>query len=367
MAVERPGSPPRIKYGAPPVAGRHRFLAHPIIPLPHRWAGIARLAIALLVVRPVAGTAQSPWLPQLQLDNDAYNFWVHPGDRPDEEYTNGVKVSLISWSAPWWGKHFAPRTPDCGARGPAQPRCRLTTLTLGQDIYTPRLDRAPFTTGWQDERPYFGWLYLAGTAQIAGARSRRSTTLSVGVSGPPSLGHAMQSLFHTISRRYTQHANGWDTQVGFEPAIALEHRRDLLVTRLGPPSAGIFDLAASGGLTAGTLRTAGDVGATARLGVNMAHPWQPRPWEPGKAWEVFAVAGARAQYVARDMSLDGTLINRDRHVRRQPRVGQYEFGFGARVHHLRVEYRAVTRTREYSTGPGHHTFSTMTASITHWR
>jgi len=69
------------------------------------------------------------------------------------------------------------------------------------------------------------------------------------------------------------------------------------------------------------------------------------------------------QYVARDMSLDGTWQDPERHVTRVPGVNQYEFGAGVRVHWLSLEYRAVTTSREYRTGPAHHTYSSMIASL----
>jgi hypothetical protein len=64
------------------------------------------------------------------------------------------------------------------------------------------------------------------------------------------------------------------------------------------------------------------------------------------------------------MSLDGTWRHPARRVDRIGDVYQYEFGAGLRVHTVAVEYRAVTRSREYRTGPGHHTYSSMIVSLT---
>ncbi|MBV6520665.1 MAG: hypothetical protein MNPFHGCM_00783 [Gemmatimonadaceae bacterium] len=286
-----------------------------------------------------------------------------PAHRPDEEYTNGVRVTLHTWSAPWWGKAFASRTPDCSA-GRRDGFCRLTSVTLGQDIYTPRLDRTPFTVpNWEAERPYFGWLYLEGKGMLASERTLRTTTATVGVSGKPSLGHTVQSLFHTINRRYTRDANGWETQIGFEPGVGLAHRVDVVALRGGPPGNGVFDLTAGAGAALGTALTAADAGGTIRLGAHLPHPWQPRAWETQPAWSAYAIAGGRVAYVARDMSLDGTLLHPERRVERVPAVGEYQFGVGMRIRQLQLEYRAVTRTREYATGPGHHTYSTMLAIL----
>jgi hypothetical protein len=47
-------------------------------------------------------------------------------------------------------------------------------------------------------------------------------------------------------------------------------------------------------------------------------------------------------------------------------VSQYEFGIGLRWQKVLLEYRAVTRSREYHTGPAHHTYSTMGVALIAW-
>jgi hypothetical protein len=173
----------------------------------------------------------------------------------------------------------------------------------------------------------------------------------------------MQSLFHTINRKYTREASGWETQVPFEPGIMLGHRVDAVALRVGSPHSAIMDLTPGAGAVLGTLRSAADVGGTLRLGANISHPWNPRDWDQRAKWEAYGIVSGKLEYVARDMSLDGTLHDRERHVERIPGVREYQFGFGLRLHQLQLEYRAVTRTQEYTTGPGHHTYSTMFAGF----
>lgn len=376
------GAPPRFQYRTLAAFVRHRSFAGAILSFPgaalgsiharlsrclagHAVAAVLAMAGAPATLIPSATAgAQVRWFPQLRLDNDAYNFWVHPAYRPDEEYTNGVRATLVANAAPWWGRRFAPETPDCGGEIGSH-RCRFTAISLGQDIYTPRLDRTPFSVpDWERERPYFGWLYLEEKAFVASDRWLHTTTATLGVTGPPSLGHVMQALFHQINRKYTREANGWETQVGFEPGLILGHRVDALALRAGSREARAFDLTTGAGIVVGNVRTAADVGATMRLGANLNHPW--RPWVPAahRLWDAFLLAGGRLEYVARDMSLDGTLLRSGRHVDRVPTVREYQFGAGVRVLRLQLEYRAVTRTQEYLTGPGHHTYSTMSASLT---
>ena len=334
-----------------------------------RAVAVACLALGTLPAARVSG--QTYWQPQLRLDNDAYNFWQHPAHRTDEEYTNGVRASLRSGTAPWWGR-FANGRPGCSEREvqPTRARraCAMTTVTLGQDIYTPKLTRAPFVVAdWEEERPYFGWLYVEGKAQLADERLLRTTALTVGVTGPPSLGHAMQAFFHMMNSKYTRKAVGWDTQIGFEPGVMVAQRFDVLALRVGPSRAAFLDVAPSTGVSLGNVLTAGDVGGTARIGIHLSHPWDLRGWAGRRRFELYGLVGGKAEYVAHDMSLDGNTIDATRSVERVAGVTEYQFGGGFRFERLALEYRAVTRSREYHTGPPRHTYSTMMATLDTWR
>lgn len=110
------------------------------------------------------------WLPRVRLDNDAYNFWLHPGHRSDEEYTNGVVLGMETLRAPAWGGVLGGGAPACLNAQLGDRVCLSTLLFIGQDMYTPNLDRPPFSyIGWEFERPYAAWLYVGGR----GAASRR--------------------------------------------------------------------------------------------------------------------------------------------------------------------------------------------------
>jgi len=305
----------------------------------------------------------SAWLPRLRLDNDAYNFWVHPGHRTDEEYSNGVVASLEALHAPWWGKHLGGGRPGCGEDTTTTGRCLTTLVSIGQNIYTPNLNRPPYSyPGWEQERPYAAWLYVAGAARTVTPRSLRQVELSLGVTGRPALGETAQSIAHMITRKYTTEATGWETQVGFVPAIQVGWRQMLLAVRGASGTAGWFDLAPSVGVNAGTIRTSADAGLRLRAGYNLSHPWDPRAWRGRKRLELFATGGLRAEYVARDFSLDGTFGNNERRVARVPGVREFDVGLGLRMQRLRLDWIATTRSREYTTGPSRHVYSTMSAA-----
>jgi len=69
--------------------------------------------------------------------------------------------------------------------------------------------------------------------------------------------------------------------------------------------------------------------------------------------------GARGEAVARNITLDGNTLGADRRVDRVPLVGEYAVGVGGRFRGLVAEWRAITRSREYDTGPAGHAYSTL--------
>lgn len=321
------------------------------------------LALTGLVLWVPAARAQTNWRPRLELDNDVYNFWRRHTKRPDEEYTNGVHASLETLSAPWWGSRLARRTPECAdARGAVS--CRSTMVTLGQQLYTPHLDRTPHAVAdWELERPFFAWLFLRGSARVSSDRSLHTTSLSLGVTGPPAGGALAQSIAHRIG--FNEPADGWETQIGFEPGAIVEYRRAQLLWRRDGNGLGV-DLAPELGVSLGNIRTHVDAGGRLRVGRKLSHPWHPALWHGRSPVEWWVSAGGRLDYVARDMSLDGTLRRPSRGVERTPGVRQYEFGAGLRWQGVLLEYRAVTRSREYRTGPAHHAYSTMSVALVPW-
>ncbi len=306
--------------------------------------------------------AQSTWSPRLQLDNDFYNYWKYYSKRPDEQYTNGVLATLESPEAPWWGKRFASKTPNCRALLTREGACRATSLTLGHDMYTPNKDRPPYANAdWERERPYFAWLFVGGAARLLSPTRLRVFRVALGVTGPPAGGRLAQKLAHTIGQRDV--VSGWETQIGFEPGVQLEFRQSHLLFQRGGDRRFGINVQPALGLIAGNVRTAAELGGITRIGWNLSHPWDPRLMRNRAPVEWWLAAGGRGNLVGRDMSLDGTLFQRTRHVERVSTVAQYEFGGGLRINQLVLEYRAVTRSREYRTGPTNHSHSSMIAGV----
>jgi lipid A 3-O-deacylase len=307
-----------------------------------QFASALAVATGLLAL-PAAGRAQAlARAVRVTADNDYFNFWLPPGQRPDDNYTQGARVTWDAAGAPAVARRLLCRAARaCGS-----------TLEVGQEMYTPTVD-AP--TPLAGERPYAGWLYGRAMAVGADPRMRRSAGVTIGVTGAPSLAGPAQETFHRLIPGFRRPL-GWAHQLPTELAFALRAEQAWRVAASG--SAGRHaDLVPGVDATAGTLRTAFGAGARARIGTGLAHPWLA-PDFPDRA-ALYLVVGARGEAVARDLFLDGSTFRGSPRVERTRLVGEWERGMGAHVGRLALEYRAVTRGREYTTGPQSHTYGAI--------
>lgn len=324
------------------------------------------IAVSLLFAGAHALAAQtpSPWGWSLRADNDAFNLWQSVSDRPDGEYSNGVQLTRVTGSAPWWGERFAKGRDGCtGAERPDE-RCLATEFTFGQDIYTPDKSRMPGEVEhWERERPYAGWLYLAAAGRVLDARAMREVRVTLGVTGRPSLAEAMQKWAHRVNAAWTDPPVGWETQVRFEPGLVLGARQWWIFADGDDGEGSLVQVIPSAGVSVGNVLVRGDAGLEARLGWNLSHPWRPAGTRARSPVSLALVAGARQYLVARDVTLDGNSFGATRSVTREPWVGEYEVGIEARVRAITIGWRAVTRGREYTTGPHAHAVGSFRIGI----
>ncbi len=280
---------------------------------------------------------------RLTVDNDFFNFWRPPLQRPDDNYTQGARMAWDLASTPRFARALlCPSGVACG-----------TTVEIGQEIYTPSTDwPAP------GERPYAGWLY--GRVEVRGGRPRmmRRLDITVGVTGPPSLAEAAQTSVHRIAG--FRQPVGWEHQLPTEVGIGVRASQSWRITP--PGEAGhMVDLVPTVRATAGTVRTAVAVGARARVGPRLPHPWLMSEFADVAP---YGFVGIEGEAVARDLFLDGTVFRPSMRVQRAGLLAEWEWGGGLRLRRFCLEYRAVTRTREYASGPRSHTFGSVAAS---WR
>ena len=113
------------------------------------------------------------------------------------------------------------------------------------------------------------------------------------------------------------------------------------------------------GASVGNVLTGAHAGVRASAGVNVPHPWSRAADRGAGPFSLYAVAAARQDAVAHNLFLDGTTFGEGPRVEHRPFVFRYELGGGIRYQHFTLEYRATTRTREYETEPGGHTYATF--------
>ena len=299
-----------------------------------------------------AAIAQSPSTVTVRLDNDAFDFWMLPWNRPDDEYSSGVHITYDGGEAPWWSRRFIGGT-QCTIRSTS---CRAARLEIGQDLYTPaRSSDDPIAAS--GSRRNAGWLYLSQTARSLSASRSDELTLTLGVTGPPSLGEFTQKLAHSAAPSLNRPAD-WSGQIAFEPGVIARYEQRWRAA-ISEHSLGI-DIVPRWAANVGNVSTAAEVGVETRIGWHLRHPWLPTDGP----FEVALVAGVTGRAVARDLFLDGNTFRANHDVGHEALLGSGELGVELRLRRLFLAYRAVSDARAYANGPKWHPWASMVGGIT---
>jgi len=281
---------------------------------------------------------------------------MQPYDRPDREYTSGVHITYDGGDAPWWSRSVFRGNASCTT---ASHECRMGRLELGQDIYTPLVspDNLLAVDG---SRPNAGWLYLAQSARRLRDSHSDEVTVTLGVTGPPSLARTTQTLAHHLAPEFNRPTD-WSHQIQFQPGVIVRYERRERLVLSGVRAFGV-DIVPHAGASVGNVSTAAELGLQTRMGWNLAHPWLPLA---GGA-EVAIVAGVTGRAVARDLFLDGRVSGGDGTFNsgHEPFVGTGELGVELRYRWISLAYRAVSETRAYSVGPKWHPWASMVGGVT---
>ncbi|HEY7860534.1 MAG TPA: lipid A-modifier LpxR family protein, partial [Gemmatimonadaceae bacterium] len=169
-------------------------------------SAVARAAAAAMVIAWAPTTAHAQAVPGtlVQGENDALDIWLPQKERPDGEYTNGLRVSLSRSAAPLWGRFVLSAAP-CTGRESAGTRCLTTEFAIAQQMYTPEplshhaSDLESRRTSAQSrvltgesasdsvisapipgDRPFAGWLHGDVTANIISEKRLTSFGLVAG-------------------------------------------------------------------------------------------------------------------------------------------------------------------------------------------
>lgn len=316
----------------------------------------SRYVAALFAMAVPLGAAfsQSPRWVTVRVDNDAFDFWMAPWNRPDEEYTSGVHVDYDGGDAPRWSREFLRGRLPCfvGAHS-----CRTSRSVLGQNIYTPSVgvDGGRAAPG---SRPNAGWLFVSQTARALNDDRATDLTLTTGVTGPPSLARYMQALAHRAAPTFNRPTD-WSHQLAFEPGVIVRYaqQRRFVVGETRLFGADVLPRAA---VSIGNVSTAAEAGVDARLGWRLPHPWLLEP----RRFSATLSAGASERAVARDLFLDGNTFARSDRVGHEPFVTSANAGVEIRYDAFLLGYRAQSDSRSYARGPKWHPWASLIGGVT---
>jgi hypothetical protein len=301
------------------------------------------LALAAALFCATATSAQTAV--RVRVDNDAFNFWQAPADRPDEEYTSGVMLSADFSGAPFWARWL---DRDAAACTPLATRCVSRRWTLGQSIYTgatPLLNATRFA----GSRPNAGVLWLSEVASVARTDRLDEVGLTVGITGEPSLAETFQRIAHSTAQYV--HAEDWADQIPAEPVFDVTYDQRRLV------HLGALELQPHGGASLGNLLTEARAGLTARAGWNLLPPFFAAAMT--KNIEVAFTADATERLVGWNETLSGTLFRDSRRATLRPLVTELQGGLSVRIERATVTYSVQQTGAEYTTRTSAHVWSTL--------
>ncbi len=304
--------------------------------------------VAALCALTTPGHAMADGL-RLAVDNDYFNFWQRPRERPDFGYTHGSELIWEGSNAPRALSRIAPGwLAGTDARdGPAHLQLRLR-----QAIFAPW--RLP------PDRPYGGWLGFGMGIRREAATARREALVHVGVTGPPSLAASMQRYIH---RRFGFGVPpNWAGQIPYEPGVAIEAGGASRSFTRGTADGLLIHGGPQWRARLGTYAVDLRVGLEATAGIHPPAPWSGTPRTPGAA-SLYVLAAARLDIIARDELLDGTLFRRSDGVSATPLVPEVQTGIGVRVKRARFEWQITRRAKEYRIQPVPHTYSSLVFTL----
>ena len=287
--------------------------------------------------------------------------------RRDGHYTNGLGVMWVAargTTAPKWAQQMSTLVPWLPDEGELR-----HGYMFGQSMFTPKDTGNPNPP--PTDRPYAGWLY--GTFGIGKDSDRQFDLIAVtlGIVGPASLAESSQKTAHRWMGN-TQ-PQGWSTQLHNEPGVVFTAQRSWRNVVRGSVGSLSFDVTPYVGGTLGNVFTYGSGGTAIRfgsqlptdLGIPRIQPanlgsgeFSPRS---GAGWYLFV--GLEGRAVARNIFLDGNTFQDSRSVKRDPWVGDIQYGLVYDIRSVRISFTNVLRTKEYRSQDKGDRFGALTVSV----
>jgi hypothetical protein len=288
---------------------------------------------------------------RVSLDNDLF-AWRDSLIPTDHEYTHGVAADLHLADAPTRVRRWLGGAPGCGAAVERTRGCLMAMIGVRQAIYTPPSNETFAVFG---QRPHAGYLGLAlGLSEVRRSRLR-TLRFDVGTTGTPALGEPVQRFIHEITGSRPE--LGWRNQLAARLVMAIRVEE----TWEGALRSAGMHLRARGlyGGQLGSLRTSAFLGSELQLSADRRRFWTP--WEGSAALPLgpYLVAGARQEFTAHDLFVDGHLGDVGAPASRESSVWQTAVGIGWRFAGGSSEYRHVHRGKDYSFQQRPHTWGAL--------
>lgn len=322
------------------------------------------------------------------------------GENNDRFYTNGARLEM-GWGncvlpkalQKRWEKEgkiwlpFVPERDDLDVCAPGELVIRLSDdvdvfgfgLRLGQSFYTPDDIDTPVLQ--VQDRPYGAWLYLGAVISRMNTKHLRSLQLDLGVVGPSAYGEEVQDWVHKNITNSNE-AQGWQHQIRDDPVVHFtwdERWRHVFKKKVitrdvgGIPAIGpivLVDLVPRYYVNLGNVFTQAAAATTFRFGWNVPQDFGPAirivSVQPGDGnvplpnrFEIYGFAALEARAVVHNVFLDGNLFSDSHSVSKEDVVADFEWGFAVRYREVRLTYRRVQRTKEFSLQPESQNFGSV--------
>ena len=318
------------------------------------------LIAAIVILASAAGSARAQDLAGLrfQVDNDWFDFWQRSVDRPDENYTAGHALRLVFDATPGWMRFSRPDCSSARRISAAPSVCVQTFATLTQQIFTPTHDSPMPVSG---ERPYAGLLLGEFGVQFAQPRLLQAAGIHLGTTGGISGAEAAQKAFHRLAD--LRRPQGWAYQVATQAVVGIMYGSQYMLT---PPRVGrrtALTAAADGTAIATTIQSGANAGVEIHAGHNAPHPWMSGSSSDRRRFRVYAILGANESWVARNLLIEGNTPYTTGLVVKKPFVFESVWGLAAGAGGYFIEYRAISMTRDYETGPSWHRWGAISLIV----
>jgi lipid A 3-O-deacylase len=281
----------------------------------------------------------------------------------DHNYTNGVKLSLLSTNLRAFDSDTVPgplralsRTLHPLMSDEAIPKLGLS---LGQQIYTPTDTQTPLDQ--PADRPYAAWLYTGFTFQNYYPSSPEdpyaclsTIELQFGAAGGDwALGEYVQNNYHKLIKVET--AKGWSHQIDSEPGVNLVYEQKWRWSTAGARTGLGADLIPHAGFSLGNVFTYANTGAAFRLGyalpsdfgTNLIRPSGDSNATRRAPFGIWLFGQVDGRAVARDITLDGNTFSGGPSIEKQAFVADLVGGIGVGTTSWQFTYAQALRTKEF--------------------